>query len=118
MADDLDPEVRKIFVEIVLNSAAWHFQQCDVPLLCVYAEAIEQARSCARLIRAGNNTDAVLKSQANALRAISLCTMRLRCSPQARQPHRSRNSDDRPPRVTFYDKLAMEMDAGDDAVRD
>jgi hypothetical protein len=35
--------------------------------------------------------------------------MRLRISPQARQPHMSRGSNTRPPTVNYYDRLELEM---------
>jgi hypothetical protein len=107
--DDLSPEARAVFVDVVVNSNAGHFQPADMPLLCVYADAVVQARSCAKLIRDGAATDLTIKAQRNALSAVFQLSMRLRVSPQARQPHVSRGSNTRPPSVNYYDQLAMEM---------
>jgi hypothetical protein len=106
---DLSPEARGVFIDVVTNSREGHFQIVDAPLLCVYADAIVQARSCAKLIREGAATDIVIKAQKNALSAVFQLSMRLRVSPQARQPHVSRGSNTRPPTVSYYERRAMEM---------
>jgi hypothetical protein len=93
----------------VLNSTPEHFRPVDGPLLCVYADAIVQARACAKLIREGGGTDLTIKAQRNALSACFQLSMRLRISPQARQPHVSRGSNTRPPSVNYYDRLQLEM---------
>jgi hypothetical protein len=107
--DDLSPEARVVFVEVVVNSNPGHFQAADLPLLCVYAEAVVQARACAKLIRDGGGTDLTIKAQRNALSAVFQLSSRLRISPQARQPHVSRGSNTRPPTVNYYDRLQLEM---------
>ena len=47
---DLGPEARAVFIDVVVNSNPEHFQPSDVPPLCVYAEAVVQARACAKLL--------------------------------------------------------------------
>ena len=47
---DLGPEARAVFIDVVVNSNPEHFQPSDVPLLCVYAEAVVQARDCAKQV--------------------------------------------------------------------
>jgi hypothetical protein len=105
----MDPEAKAVFVQVVVNSNPGHFQPADLPLLCVYADAVAQARACAKLIREGGGSDLVVKQQRNALSACFQLSMRLRISPQARQPHMSRGSNTRPPTVNYYDRLELEM---------
>ena len=54
---DLGPEARAVFIDVVVNSNPEHFQPSDVPLLCVYAEAVVQARACAKLLSEGTGSD-------------------------------------------------------------
>src|SRR5258707_1263719 len=89
---DLGPEARAVFADVVVNSNPEHFQPADLPLLCVYAEAVVQARACAKLVREGSCTDPVIKAQRNALSAVFQLSMRLRVSPQARQGRKSPRS--------------------------
>jgi hypothetical protein len=113
--DDLCPEAKAVFVEVVTNSREGHFQAVDVPLLAVYCEAIVQARAAAKIIREGGGSDLVVKQQHNALSACFQLSMRLRISPQARQPHVSRGSNTRPPSVNYYDRLQLEMGSDEEA---
>jgi len=106
---DLSPEAKAVFIDVVVNSNPEHFQPADLPLLCVYAEAVVQARDCAKQVREGQATDTVIKAQRNALSAIFQLSMRLRVSPQARQVRKSLGSNTRPPSVSYYDRLALEM---------
>ena len=112
--DDLSPEARAVFVDVVVNSNPEHFQPADLPLLCVYADAVVQAQACAKLVREGTGTDLVLKAQRNALSAVFQLSMRLRVSPQARQVRKSLGSNTRPPSVNYYDRLALEMAADEE----
>ena len=77
---DLDPEARAVFIDVVVNSNPEHFQPSDVPLLCVYAEAVVQARACAKLLSEGTGSDLTIKAQRNALSAVFQLSMRLRVS--------------------------------------
>jgi hypothetical protein len=65
--------------------------------------------NCARQIREGACTDMTVKAQRNALSAVFQLSMRLRVSPQARQPNVSRGSNSRAPAVSYYEQMAMEM---------
>jgi hypothetical protein len=112
---DLGPEARAIFADVVVNSNPEHFQPADLPLLCVYAEAVVQARACAKLLSEGTGSDLTIKAQRNALSAVFQLSMRLRVSPQARQVRKSLGSNTRPPSVSYYDRLALEM-TDDEAV--
>jgi hypothetical protein len=113
--DDLSPEARAVFVDVVVNSNPEHFQPADLPLLCVYVEAIVQARSCAKLLSEGTGSDFTLRAQRNALTAVYQLSMRLRVSPQARQVRKSLGSNTRPPSVNYYDRVAMEMGSDEEA---
>ena len=106
---DLSPEAKAVFIDVVVNFNPEHFQPADLPLLCVYAETVVQARDCAQQVREGQATDTVIKAQRNALSAIFQLSMRLRVSPQARQVRKSLGSNTRPPSVSYYDSLALEM---------
>jgi hypothetical protein len=101
---DLGPEARAIFADVVVNSNPEHFQPADLPLLCVYAEAVVQARACAKLLSEGTGSDLTIKAQRNALSAVFQLSMRLRVSPQARQVRKSLGSNTRPPSVSYYDR--------------
>jgi hypothetical protein len=113
--DDLSPEAKAVVLDVVVNSNPEHFQPADLPLLCIYAEAVVQARSCAKIIREGGGTDLVVKQQRNALSAVFQLSMRLRISPQARQPHISRGSNTRAPSVNYYERLQLEMGTDEEA---
>jgi hypothetical protein len=113
--EDLCPEAKAVFVEVVVNSDPERFQPADLPLLSIYADAVVQARACAKLIREGGATELTVKAQRNALSAVFQLSMRLRISPQARQPHISRGSNTRPPTVNYYDRLQLEMGADEEA---
>ena len=67
----------------------------------VYADAVVQARACAKLVREGSCTDPVIKAQRNALSAVFQLSMRLRVSPQARQVRKSIGSNTRAPSVGY-----------------
>jgi phage terminase small subunit len=107
--DDLSPEAKAVFLDVVVNSNPEHFQPADMPLLCVYVDAVAQARACAKLIREGGGTDLTIKAQRNALSAVFQLSMRLRVSPQARQVRKSIGSNTRAPSVSYYDRLQLEM---------
>jgi hypothetical protein len=106
---DLSPEAKSVFIDVVVNANPEHFQPADLPLLCVYADAVVQARACAKLIREGGGSDLTIKAQRNALSAVFQLSMRLRVSPQARQVRKSLGSNTRPPTVNYYDRLQLEM---------
>ena len=68
----------------MVNSKPEHFQASDVPLLFVYAEAVVQARDCAKQVREGQATDTVIKAQRNALSAIFQLSTLVRSQRQVR----------------------------------
>jgi phage terminase small subunit len=108
MAED----ARQLFLDVVLANDPTHFKPSDMPLLCRYAEANAlAARAAAALLKAGpivNGDDKPspwLGVHAVATKEITALAMRLRLSPQARQP----NNPKRPPLpVSYYDRMRVE----------
>jgi len=112
--DYLPEDARDIFNSLVINAKDGHFTGADVPMVCTYAEAVVQARDCARLIREGKGDDSVIKAQRNALSAMFQLSMRLRICPQSRLTRTSIRADTRAPNVSYYDMMEMDSDAADD----
>jgi hypothetical protein len=108
-----EPE-RTAFIEIVDSCAAGHFVHSDMPLLCRYAEASVLAEQAARELRQGGavingRPSPWLTVQERCVRAMVALTMRLRLSPQARQP----NNPSRKPAgaVSAYDLMESDDDS-------
>jgi phage terminase small subunit len=83
---------RTAFIEIVNSCDPKHFVRSDLPLLCRYAEASVLAEQAARELRQGGAVISGRPSpwiavQEKAVRAMVALSMRLRLSPQARQPN-------------------------------
>jgi phage terminase small subunit len=102
-----DPE-RRVFIEIVAACDANHFQPSDLPLVCRYVEAVVLAEEAARELREeGAVVDCKpspwITVQEKAVRALVAVSMRLRLSPQARQP----NNPKRPPTVSAYERMNL-----------
>ena len=85
-----EPE-RTAFVEIVGSCDPKHFVRSDLPLLCRYAEASVLAELAAHELRQGavigGRPSPWIAVQEKAVRAMVALSMRLRLSPQARQPN-------------------------------
>ncbi len=86
-----EPE-RIAFIEIVNSCDPKHFVRSDLPLLCRYAEASVLAEQAAHELRQGGAVIGIRPSpwiavQEKAVRAMVALSMRLRLSPQARQPN-------------------------------
>jgi hypothetical protein len=107
----LNAAERATFIDIVGACDPNHFRPSDMPLLCRYAEEIVLAERAARELRKnaviGNKISPWLTVQEKAIRAIVSLSMRLRLSPQARQP--THPGTPRPP-LSVYDRMAMEHD--------
>jgi phage terminase small subunit len=106
---ELTDTARKVFLDIVAATEPRHFHPSDLPLLCRYCEATALAQQAeAALASAGAVIDgaaspwvAILGQQTKTLQGLS---MRLRLSPQARQP----NNPKRLPSVSYYDRMKLE----------
>jgi hypothetical protein len=111
MAED----AKKEFLDIVLANDPTYFKASDMPLLCRYAEANAlAARAAAALLKTGPIVNADDKASpwlavhAVASKEVSALAMRLRLSPQARQPN---NSGKRPgPPPSYYERMRMERE--------
>jgi hypothetical protein len=92
-------DARQLFLDIVLANDPAHFKPSDAPLLCRYCEAHAWA---ARAAAANEASDFVAMTKT----AIGLA-MRLRLSPQARQP----NNPKRPQQpVSYYERMRLERE--------
>lgn len=82
---------RAAFIEIVNSCDPKHFVRSDLPLLCRYAEASVLAEQAAQELRQGavigGRPSPWITVQEKAVRALIALSMRLRVSPQARQPN-------------------------------
>jgi hypothetical protein len=105
----MPPDARQIFLDVVLANPSDHFQPSDMPLLCRYCEAHAVAeRAAAELAKAGPivNGDAAKVFVSMSKLANSLA-LRLRLSPQARQPRMPK----RPPQpVSVYERMRLERE--------
>ena len=107
-----DPE-RTAFTEIVNSCDPKHFVRSDLPLLCRYAEASVLAEQAAHELRQSGAVIGIRPSpwiavQEKAVRAMVALSMRLRLSPQARQPNNpSRKSAGG---VSAYDLMGTDND--------
>jgi phage terminase small subunit len=102
---------RTIFIDLVTACEPKHFHPSDMVLLCRYCEACALAELAAAELR---REGAVLSGkvspwvvvQEKTVRAVVALSMRLRLSPQARQP----NNPSRPQPTSVYDRMALERD--------
>jgi hypothetical protein len=107
MAED----ARQLLLDVVLANDPTYFKPSDLPLLCRYAEANAlAARAAAALLKAGpivgDKASPWLAVHAVATKEVTALAMRLRLSPQARQP----NNPKRTPAVSYYERLQLERE--------
>jgi hypothetical protein len=104
---DLAPDEREVFVDIIAASKPDAFKASDLPLLCAYTRAIVLERRSAAELAAGDDK-AVVRWNA-AIKAVVSLSMRLRLSPQARQPNNPSNRPgSRPERpLSYYEMQAL-----------
>jgi hypothetical protein len=96
---DMAEDAKQVFIDTVLACAPEHFQVADALLLRRYSEAQAWAT------RAAAEGDA--KVFVAMTRTVSALALRLRLSPQARQPRMPK----RPAQpVSYYERMAMERD--------
>jgi hypothetical protein len=105
---------RSIFIDVVANCTANHFRASDLPLLCRYVESAALAEQAAAELRrdgpvVGGRPSPWITVQEKAVRALVALSMRLRLSPQARQP----NNPKRPEQLSAYE-IARLKDAEED----
>jgi len=103
-----EPE-RALFVSLVSSNRPEHFKESDMPLLVQYVAACILSERAVDELRVepiiNNRSTAWLTVFEKASRAMVALSMRLRLSPQARQPN---NSGARPtPRLSAYEREAL-----------
>jgi phage terminase small subunit len=110
----LSPSARAIFLDLVTTTKASHFEPSDLPLLCRFCEATALAQQAEGALASGGAVIdgavspwvAILGQQTKVLQGLS---MRLRLSPQARQP----NNPTRPQTQTLSYYERARLDRGD-----
>lgn len=101
---------RSAFIDLVSSCKPGHFQQSDMTLLVRYVEASILADRAEEHLRTEGAVIAGRVSpwivvQEKAVRALTALSMRLRLSPQARQPN---NSGTRQPPISHYDRMKID----------
>jgi hypothetical protein len=106
---ELDATERKVFADLVNASRPDAFRASDLPLLATYCRAIALERRSAQALAAGDTK--ALQPWTQACKVMSTMAMRLRLSPQARQPHNpSRPQPQQPQATSYYDRMYLEDD--------
>jgi hypothetical protein len=104
----LPERAREIFVDLVLGNKPDYFTASDLPLLCRYAEAAAMAEQAAAAMAEAPVVDGKASPwigiHATMSKAMLGLSMRLRLSPQARQPNRPT----RPVETSYYDRMLLE----------
>ena len=102
--DELSPAARKEFLRVVMTEKATHFTPSDMPLLCQYVEACALAAKAVDALQRDLPGPRWLALWQAATKVMQGLSMRLRLSPQSRQP----NNPKRPERLSFYDRMQIE----------
>jgi hypothetical protein len=109
---DLGPDERQVFFDLVASAKPEHFRASDLPLLSAYVRAIALERRSSTELAAGEG-QAALARWNGAVKAMVALSMRLRLSPQARQPHNPSRPGGKPERpLSVYERMALENDDG------
>ena len=110
--DDLTGDARGLFVDTVLSVRAGHFENSDIPMLCIYCRAILlEKKASAGLANDGYVTDegrpsGWLPVYAHATRTVSTYSGKLRLGPTSRAVAPS--SDTEPPATpNAYEKMCL-----------
>jgi hypothetical protein len=104
---DLSPDERQIFVDIVASAKPEAFRASDLPLLSAYCRAIALEARSAQELAAGAGKEA-LASWNGAVKAMLGLAMRLRLSPQSRQPNLPGRAGGKPPReLSYFERQAL-----------
>ena len=103
---DLTAPERAIFLDLVAASKPDAFRASDLPLLCAYCRAIALEVRSAQELAAGD--DKALVRWEKATKAMVALSMRLRLSPQSRQPNNPSRPSRPEPATSYYDRMALE----------
>jgi hypothetical protein len=105
---ELGETERQIFIGIVASSKGEHFKPSDLPLLCAYCRAIALETRSAQELSGGDAK--ALARWATATKVMSALSMRLRLSPQARQPNNPSRPGRPAPPMSYYERMALERE--------
>jgi hypothetical protein len=112
----LPERAREVFVDLVLANKPDYFTASDLPLLCRYSEAAAMAERAAAAMAKTPIVDGKaspwIAIHGQMTKAMTGLSMRLRLSPQARQPNRPT----RPVQISYYDRTRY-LEADDDQDR-
>ena len=106
----LSPGARKEFLRIVTAEPATHFKPSDLALLVQYTEACAMAARAVRELQHDDAKVTWLTRWEKATRTMTALSLRLRISPQARQPNNPKRE-----RLSYYERAALEEDDSDAA---
>jgi phage terminase small subunit len=100
---------RTIFLDLVTSCSPRHFQQSDMPLLVRYCETATLADQAAEHIRqegavVAGRLSPWVTAQEKAIRALTALSMRLRLSPQAREPNRPSRKQP----TSYYERMSID----------
>jgi hypothetical protein len=111
---DLTGPARDLFLDLVMACRPAHFQQADAPLLASYARAVIIEKEAALLIQndIAGVSSTIIKVQQAMHGTMHRLAVRLRISPQSRQPTISPGSNTKPSNNhSYYDRMRlMEVD--------
>jgi hypothetical protein len=103
---DLGPDERQVFCDLVGSSKPDAFRDSDQPLLSAYCRAIVLERSAAAELAGGDGK--ALAKWNGAVKAVVALSMRLRLSPQSRQPHTPGRAGGKvEPTMSYYQRMSL-----------
>jgi phage terminase small subunit len=107
----LQGRARSVFVDLVTGCDPRHFCASDIPLLVRYCESAAVAEQAAAKLVEGvvidDKPSPWFQIHRDACRTLSVLSLRLRLSPQARQPRTHKTT---PGPVSAYEILDLEAD--------
>jgi hypothetical protein len=112
---------RRAFVDLVTSVPAGQFRECDLPLLCRWAELTvicEQARgelAVQGMVTADGKVSPWFSIHAQATKALSGLALRLRLGPQSRAPKASKKTA---VRLSYFERMAIEGEGDGDGEAD
>jgi hypothetical protein len=109
---DLTADERQVFCDLIANNRPDAFKSSDQPLLCAYVRAVLLERRSFQELAAGD--DKALARWNGATKAMVSLSMRLRLSPQSRQPNNPSRPGGRTERPLSYYELQALQEASED----
>jgi hypothetical protein len=108
--ESLSAPAREQFLNIVADESPAHFKSSDLPILCAYCEAAAMSVHAIGKLWHDDAEGTWLRRWEKATRTMSMLSLRLRLSPQARQPNNPKRQN-----LSYYERRALEEDADDAA---